>query len=152
MKKRIIIVLIPIFVLVTIMAASYFFDYKKQSKIVFSDDIVTLEIKEKTLRYNKATVIITNKSDKELNYNDYHIEKYDDENWYEIELTKEKVSAMPGNIISPNQSIELDINWEYLYGELDGGHYRIVCSFWQDKYTEKIYAAAEFELGVKETN
>lgn len=153
MKKRIIIVLIPIIIIFLLLLGSYANDYEKRSKITLNEDIVTIEIKEKTLRRDKATIVITNKSNDELTYgNNYHIEEMHDGKWYETKPVNEVGSLAVGHILKPEETVELELNWNYEYGELPGGHYRIVYDFTTESSSKKIYAVAEFELGPKNTN
>lgn len=90
---------------------------------------VSMVIKEGTLTRRGATIIITDNSGKDYTYGDeYRIDKYDDGKWEELEVIVEGNYAWNsiGYYVDKNNKLELDVKWEWLYGRLDDGYYRIV--------------------------
>lgn len=82
----------------------------------------------------------------------YYIESYNDGLWEETEtLVPENEIAwnMIAYKINENDEMKLDVNWEYLYGELDNGKYRIGKNIMNltapGDYDECMYYA-EFEI------
>ena len=86
---------------------------------------ISIEIKEGTLTNTGATVIITDKSEKKNRYNDwYTIYKKGIGRW--INLSSGKVWSSRSYITDENGRLELDCKWEYGYGKLKKGTYRLV--------------------------
>ena len=101
-------------------------------------DGVTMTIKKDTLTRTGATIIITDVSGKS---NIYGAD-------YGREWTQFKWNAI-GYTVDKNNKLEMDINWEKLYGKLEDGEYRIVKS--TDEYLKDIlyikYFSVEFIIG-----
>ena len=56
----------------------------------------------------------------------FWIQKWEDGQWSAVsELSEEVVWTTEGWIINRNGTTRWDVNWEYLYGELESGTYRI---------------------------
>ncbi len=119
----------------------------EKSPYEIKDNQVTMEIKEGTLTKSSATIIMTNKTDKEFTYGEpYHLEvKYKD-SWhiFELEPNNDMFFTMPAYILKPNESVEKEYNWEYGYGKLKKGTYRLVTDFSNEQ--KKFYVAAEFTI------
>lgn len=95
---------------------------------------VQLELKENTLSNKGLTMIVKNLSNKELEYsNPYVIEKFDNGMWTRLKTINDISFTLPAYLLKQNDSVELEINWEYGYGKLKG-KYRIVKDFdYKDK-------------------
>lgn len=89
---------------------------------------VTLSIKEGTLTKSGATFIITDLSDEENVYGEgYIIEKKIGEEWIELKPIIDNYGFnMIGYLVDENNTLELDHNWEWLYGKLDSGEYKLI--------------------------
>ncbi len=92
------------------------------------DELVNISIKEGTLTKTGATIIITDNNPNKIIYGtSFYIEKYENSDWHEV---------MPINnnygfddmayYVDENGKLELEQNWEYIYGKLNKGIYRIV--------------------------
>lgn len=113
MKKYIVLLLISIFV-VTGCSKS-------------SDDI-TMTIKEGTLTSTGATIIIKDTSGDENTFGDwYRIDKKENNIWIEQPPVIENyVFNLMGYLVDENNEVVLNTDWEWLYGRLPTGEYRIV--------------------------
>lgn len=92
---------------------------------------VSMVIKDGTLTRRGATIIITDTSGADYTYGEeYRIDKYKDGEWVELEVIVEGNYAWNsiGYYVDENNILELDVKWEWLYGRLDDGYYRIVKS------------------------
>lgn len=114
---------------------------------------VSMTIKEGTLSTSKATIIFTNKTEKEVVFGEYfHLEKKIDEEWKELPTIIENYGfddiAYP---LNEKKSRELVIDWEWLYGTLNEGEYRIVKDVYVSDFSstadyDKYYLYAEFNI------
>ena len=94
-------------------------------------DGVSMVIKDGTLTRRGATIVITDTSDMDYTYGEeYRIDKYKDGNWEELDVIVEGNYGWNsiGYMVDENGVLELDIKWEWLYGGLENGYYRIVKS------------------------
>lgn len=92
---------------------------------------VSMVIKDGTLSRRGATIIITDTSDMDYTYGEeYRIDEYDDGIWEELEVIVDGNYAWNsiGYKVNDDGMLELDVRWEWLYGRLDDGYYRIVKS------------------------
>lgn len=111
---------------------------------------VTMTVKEGTVSYTGLTVVFENNSDDQCTYGEYFLlEKKINEIWYQVPV------AVDGNYgfedigydLDSGDSREWEINWDWLYGSLDTGEYRIVKDILAFRGTEnydKYYLVAEF--------
>lgn len=122
------------------------FDIGNKSDIEISQIDVSLSIKEGTLKNTGAALVITNNSDKDLEYgNPYEIEIKQNGNWYKINV--ELYFTMPAYSLKSKESKEIELNWENSYGKLSSGTYRIIKSVDYEKEEgnyETFYIATEF--------
>lgn len=92
---------------------------------------VSMVIKDGTLTRRGATIIITDTSGADYTYGEeYRIDKYKDGDWEELEVIVEGNYGWNsiGYMVDDNGILELEVKWEWLYGRLDDGYYRIVKS------------------------
>lgn len=89
---------------------------------------VNIKVKSDSLTNVGATFILTNKSNTETYVygNPYYLEIKENGNWHKLETVNELLFTLPAYILKPNESKEIDINWEYGYGKLKEGAYRLV--------------------------
>ena len=101
------------------------FDIGNKSDIKISQNDVIMTIKEGTLTNKRATLILTNNSDKNFQYGTpYEIEIKKDGEWHKINV--ELNFTMPAFQLSAKENKEIEINWENGYGKLEKGTYRII--------------------------
>ena len=116
-------------------------------KISNPDDI-SFFVKEETLKNTGATLVLENNSDKLLRYDEvYEIEVKKDDKWHKINV--ELYFNEPLWRVNPKSKDEIDLNWEYGYGKLTPGEYRIIKEvfFEFDSVQEpEFYIAAEFAI------
>lgn len=112
-----------------------------------TNDKITMEVKQGTLTKSSATIIMTNKTEEEYTYGEpYHLEIKHNDSWHilELEPNNDLFFTMPAYSLKAGESVEKEYNWEYGYGKLEKGTYRLVTDFMNEQ--EKIYAAAEFTI------
>ena len=86
----------------------------------------------------------------ELEYgSDFTLEVRQNQEWVTVEPQKDVAWTLVAFMLPENQTTKLDINWNFIYGELPAGHYRL-CKEFMDfidtgKYTTRTYYA-EFTL------
>lgn len=112
-----------------------------------TNDKITMEVKQGTLTKSSATIIMTNKTKEEYTYGEpYHLEIKHNDSWHilELEPNNDIFFTMPAYSLKAGESVEKEYNWEYGYGKLKKGTYRLVISVSLEK--EKQYIAGEFEI------
>lgn len=123
-----------------------------KSKYIINDDFVNISLKSNSLTKTKAIFTIINNSTQNYKYgNPYLIEYQKDGVWYELKSIRELYFTLPAYIIKSKESKEISIDWEYGYGKLQTGTYRLVKSIFaeSDKPIEQsdiIYISAEFTI------
>lgn len=125
----------------------------KESTVAEGTDFdVSMEIVEGTVTPLKATVLVTNNTDIEIdsgNEYDFSIEVLDDGKWKTIE-TGERDNTAEAYIFTGERELVLD--WKNIYGALPEGHYRIVKYFfpWTEDGTygidDQFCLTAEFSI------
>lgn len=113
---------------------------------------VTMTVKEETVSSTGLTVIFENNSDKQGVYGDFFmLEKESNGQWYEVPV------RIAGNYgfddigydLFPSDIQEWPVDWEWLYGTLDSGTYRIVkdmLDFRKAGDFDTYYLAAQFTI------
>jgi len=130
----------------------------EKSEYYITDDYVSFKIKEEGLTKEKATFILENHVEADYTYgNPYSLEKEKDGIWYEIEPINDMNFNMVGFDLKANEKVEIEIDWEYHYGSLNTGKYRVVKDIVYGEYKKKEaacegifcatrYVAAEFTI------
>ncbi|MDQ0160448.1 immunoglobulin-like domain-containing protein [Alkalibacillus salilacus] len=115
-------------------------------------DGVSMSVKEGTASPAGLTVILKNNSEKQCVYGEYFsLEKKVNGKWYQVPV------AIDGNYGFNDIGYDLDssaisewtVDWEWLYGSLDTGDYRIVkdiLDFREPGDYDKYYLSAEFTI------
>ena len=122
----------------------------EKSKYIVSDDLVSLRVKEESLTNSEMTLILENHTDKTYEYgNGYSIEKEESGIWYELKPIRDFAFTLPAYVLKAKESIEIEIDLKYSYGELYPGKYRVIkhVSLSLDrplKPSDYIYVGAEF--------
>lgn len=115
-------------------------------------DGVSMAIKEGTISPTSTTVTLENHSDKHCIYGeDFALEKKYKGGWYQVPVIFEGNHGFNaiGYDLAPADRKEWTIGWEWLYGSLDAGNYRIVkeiLDFRGSGDYDKHYLAAEFTV------
>lgn len=91
-------------------------------------DIVDITIKEGTLTNTSASIIINDQNPNKIVYgSDFYIEKYKNNSWNSITpIHDDYVFNSMAYYVDENGILEMNLNWEYIYGKLDKGIYRVV--------------------------
>lgn len=116
------------------------------------DNKVILGINEDSLTNEGVTLILKNNSLMDYSYGEtYYIEKYIDNNWKMLDTIHELVFNLPALGLLAGETKEININWEYGYGLLDSGKYRIVKEIFKMSDSNidnsvKFNVYAEFEI------
>lgn len=98
-------------------------------KTVNNFDGVTMIVKKETLSSNGLTVIFQNKSDKLCTYGEkFWLEKKINGKWYQVPVSiKDNYGFHDiGYEVASGHESELEVDWNWLYGILDIGEYRII--------------------------
>lgn len=115
---------------------------------------IVMNVIESTLTKTKATFILRNDSENVYEYgNPYSLEKYEENEWKELESINQLSFTLPAFQLNPKEKKEIIVDWEYHYGELKPGLYRLVKDvIIQEKDDEthneynKFYIYAEFKI------
>lgn len=124
----------------------------EESKYVVRDDLVSMSVVEKSLTNSKATLALVNHTDETYIYGDpYYIEYEKDGIWYEIVPINDMNFNMIAYILEPKESKEINVDWEYHYGKLIPGEYRIIKGVFLEsdipiEPSDYVYIGAEFEI------
>ena len=90
---------------------------------------LTMTVVAETINPTGVTVLFENEMDTEFTYGqEYVLETQIDGKWYQVPIATGVDYAFEsiGYILAPNESAELAVDWEWLFGEIDSGEYRIV--------------------------
>ena len=110
---------------------------------------VTMTIKEGTLTKTGATVVITDVSGKKNVYGEeYRIDKLQNGKWKELEVIVEGNYGwnLIGYYVDEDNTLELEHNWEWLYGELEIGEYRLVKNTSESGDSTNHYFSVQFTI------
>ncbi len=113
-------------------------------------DGVSMIVKEGTVSSTGLTVIYENNSDKQFIYGEYFLlEKKIEGRWYEVPITLDGNYGFNdiGYELSPSDARDWAVDWEWLYGSLGTGDYRIVKDILDFRETgdfARYYLTAEF--------
>ncbi len=91
-------------------------------------DGVYMIVNEETVSPTGLTVVLENNSDSQCIYSeDFLLEKKIKGNWYQVPVIIESYGFNDiGYNLAPGESGEWNVEWDWLYGSLDTGEYRIV--------------------------
>lgn len=110
-------------------------------------------IKEGTVSPTGLTVLFENNSDKRWIYGEYFLlEKKMKGKWYQVPIALEENYGFRdiGYDLDSSDVREWTVDWDWLYGSLDTGEYRIVkdiLDFRKAGDYDKHYLTAEFTIG-----
>ncbi len=113
-------------------------------------DGVTMTVKEGTASSAGLTVVFENESGSQCTYGEYYcLEKKINGSWYQVPVVIDGDYAFNHIAYEVAGEREWTIDWEWLYGSLDTGEYRIVkdvLDFRGPGDYDKYYLAAEFTI------
>ncbi|HSN66501.1 MAG TPA: immunoglobulin-like domain-containing protein [Fusibacter sp.] len=113
---------------------------------------VSMNVVDDSASSTGLTVLFENDSDKSCIYGSYYLlEKKISDKWYEVPVVFEGDYGFDdvGFPLEPSQTSEWTVEWEWLYGILDTGDYRIVKDILDFRGTgdfDTYYLAAEFSV------
>lgn len=113
----------------------------KDNRILKNDNI-TMSIEDGTLTKTSATIIITDLSNNINVYSEwFRIEKKENNKWKELKTKENGTWFNSANYyVDNNKKLKFEHSWDYLYGELEKGKYRLV------KEVENKYFFVEFTI------
>lgn len=122
-----------------------------QYYMVNNFDGISMNIKEGSVSSTKLTVIFDNNSDKQGMYSDdFLLESKIKGDWYQVPTIIDEYGFHDiGYELPPSGNKELTIDWDWLYGSLDTGEYRIIKKILDFRDTgdhDEYYLAAQFTI------
>lgn len=126
-------------------------EQRTESKIpdVNTNTNIVLEIVDDTLSPSGVVIKMTNYTDENLWYGeDFTLEELIDEKWYVVPYQGTDGHDVPSiaYILNANQTDEKEITWNYPYGILSEGSYRLIKSFSEEGSTQTYNSAVEFSI------
>ncbi|MCT4686580.1 M56 family metallopeptidase [Vallitalea sp.] len=115
-------------------------------------DGVTMTLKEGTDSSTSLTLVIKNNSSSQCTYGEYFwLEKKIDGNWYQVPVVIDGNYGFNdiGYDLASGEEREWQVDWDWLYGNLDTGEYRIVKDILDFRSTgdyDKYYLTAGFAV------
>ena len=124
------------------------FDIGNKSDIKISQNDVIMTIKEGTLTNKSVTLILTNNSDRKIQYGSpYEIEIKKNGEWYKINA---KLNfTLPLFILESKKKSQFKLNFEEGYGKLPSGTYRVIKKIDKEKEDglfDSFYVSTEFTI------
>lgn len=150
MKKKLLKAFFGLFVLTFLLGCGKEIDEQHaQEKLNMSNE-VSLTIKEGTLSNTGASFILKNASIYDFSYgNPFRLETFLNSKWVNVEPIEDLNFTLPAYALKANESVTLKIDWQYGYGSLSSGKYRLVKEVtreFEDDSREMYYVAAEFTI------
>jgi hypothetical protein len=111
---------------------------------------VMMTVQEETVSPTGLTVILENNSDQQCIYGEHYVlEKKVNQGWYQVPVVVEGDYGFVdiGYDLPPGAEEAWDVDWEWLYGSLETGEYRIVKDILDFRGTgdyDTYYLTAEF--------
>jgi hypothetical protein len=147
LKRRIIIIMVSV---IALFSFAYIFSRSNASNINNYNG-VSMTLDDSKLSDTGLTIIIRNETDEELTFGeDFYLEKKIFGSWYKV-LYKPSMIFQPvgwnsvGLIVKKQSTQTFEINWEWLYGNLRRGKYRIIKKFITN-YPDSYSLAVEFTI------
>lgn len=120
--------------------------------IVNNFNDVTMTVKEGTVSSSGLTVTFEYNSDNQCIYGEYFwLEKKINGKWYQVPVPIDGYYGFEdiGYDLAYGENVEWEVNWNWIYGSLDTGEYRIVKDILDFRGTgdyDKYYLAAEYKI------
>ena len=123
-------------------------DIGNKSNIKALKNDVIMTIKDGTLTNKSVTLVLTNNSDKKIQYvSSYEIEIKKNDEWHKINA--ELNFTLQLFILESKKKNEFELNFEDGYGKLPSGTYRVIKKIDKEKEDgvfDSFYVAAEFTI------
>lgn len=89
---------------------------------------ISMSVQMDSVTKKGAAITLLNKSDKDYQYGDqYYLQKHEDGRWYDVPYVIEDFGFNDiAYGLEKNNKSEFKVDWNWLYGELEPGEYRIV--------------------------
>lgn len=113
---------------------------------------VSMAVKKETISPTGLTVVFENNSDNRCIYGEFFsLEEKINDKWYQLPVVIETEYGFNdiGYNLSSGENEEFKVDWEWLYGSLNAGEYRIVKDMLDFRSTgdfDKYYLAVEFTI------
>ena len=109
-------------------------------------DKVTIEVLKDTISNTYAEILITDNNETPCGWGEpFRIQELKDGKWVESETIGEMIFKSIGYLLNEDNQLKQKVNWEYIYGELDAGTYRIVKPVYSGEEYIDLYSN-EFEI------
>ena len=122
----------------------------EKSSTVINNNFVSLKVKKNTLTNSKAIFILVNQTDEVYEYGEgFEIEKEKNGKWYKLNPIDNYAFHSIAYELNAKEEKEIEFDWEFGYGSLPSGKYRIVTHVSSSlnrptKPSDYVYIAAEF--------
>ena len=121
------------------------------------EDSITIQVLEETITNSGGVFLIKNNSDNEVCYGEYYeIQKMENGKWKSLKM-KENVGFHDiAYILMPKKENKIEKNWEWVYGTLSPGTYRLQTDVFYSEILEddteniNVTLTAEFEISSEE--
>ena len=110
-------------------------------------EVMSMTIKEGSLSSDGCTIVVRDiGKEKSMFGEEYRIDEFIDGQWNHSEIVlKDNYGWNLIGYLTDEDGREMKINWKWLYGSLDKGHYRIVKSITIEPYKRE-YFSVEFDI------
>ncbi len=149
-KSLLLILFLIISIIISIYVSS---EYLSNKKRLLSIDIVSLEVKEDSITPKSATFTLKSHKKDAPSYTygeDFILEKKEKDNWESIvPIVEDYGFSAIGFTLFPGDERDIEVVWEWVYGDLPKGEYRIKKNIYPnlEEYDFKeYYIAAEFNI------
>ena len=151
MKKMVFVILLCGVLILTItccVKSNNKLDIGNKSNVKALKNDVIMTIKDGTLTNKSVTLVLTNNSDKKIQYgSSYEIEIKKNDEWHKINA--ELNFTLQLFILESKKKNEFELNFEDGYGKLPSGTYRVIKKIDKEKKDgvfDSFYVAAEFTI------
>ena len=149
--KKIFSVIVCLAILVSITGCTN--QNQKVNEIVASNiEGIKVIIQDNTLSPEGVTLIIKDETEEKYTFGeDFYIERNNDGNWERVEPISDSYAFNSIGYYAFEKELELKQNWDYIYGKLDNGRYRLVKSTFKESdipitKEDLKYIYVEFEI------
>jgi len=153
MKKILRLIVVLMFCLILVGCSEEIVDLVNigdKSKYVVRDDLIDFKLEDKSLNKTGATFVLVNNTKETYIYSlSYFLEHEKDGVWYDLKLVNEVAFNLPAFYLNASESNEIEIDWEFAYGKLSAGKYRVIKEVFLDldkaiDESDYVYIGAEF--------
>lgn len=122
----------------------------KSDTIINEDGLVSMSVNEESITNSKAIFTLVNHTNETYIYgNSYSIEYEKDGIWYDLKPINDLNFTLIAYYLKAKESIKMEIDWEWYYGKLTPGKYRIIKAVFRESDipivpSDEVYIEAEF--------